>query len=65
MKTTKAKIDVFNGTLTMEYNAEIVRFNIFEAMRCHFDVNSYFLLMFWISLHNRTYSWKVRMNLMW
>ena len=44
MKTTRAKIDVFNGTLTMEFDGEVVRFNIFEAM---------IVLMFWMSLHNR------------
>ena len=30
-KTARTKIDVYNGTLTMEFDGEIVRFNIFEA----------------------------------
>ena len=33
MKTARTKIDVYNGTLTMEFDGEIVHFNIFEAMR--------------------------------
>ena len=31
MKTARTKIDVYNGTLTIEFDGEIVRFNIFEA----------------------------------
>ena len=42
MKTARAKIDVFNGTLTMELDGEVVHFNIFEAMRYPSDVHSYF-----------------------
>ena len=33
LKTTRAKIDVHNGTLSMEFDDEIVRFNIFDAMK--------------------------------
>ena len=33
LKTAKAKIDVHDGTLSMEFDNEIVRFNIFEAMK--------------------------------
>ena len=42
MKTARAKIDVFNGTLIMEFDGEVVRFNIFEAMRYPSDVHSCF-----------------------
>ncbi|KAL5556378.1 hypothetical protein UlMin_038614 [Ulmus minor] len=33
MKTARTKIDVHNGTLTMEFDGESISFNIFEAMR--------------------------------
>ncbi|XP_030930818.1 uncharacterized protein LOC115956643 [Quercus lobata] len=33
LKTSKTKIDVHNGTLTMEFDGEIVKFNIYEAMK--------------------------------
>ena len=33
MKTVRTKIDVYNGTLTMEFDGEVVRFNIFETIR--------------------------------
>ena len=42
MKIAHAKIDVFNGTLIMEFDREVVNFNIFEAMRYPFDLNAYF-----------------------
>ena len=42
MKTTRTKIDVCNGTLTMEFDGKVVRFNIFEAMRYSFDVHTCF-----------------------
>ncbi|KAL5573536.1 hypothetical protein UlMin_023133 [Ulmus minor] len=32
MKTARTKIDVHNGTLTMEFDGESISFNIFEAM---------------------------------
>ena len=41
MKTARAKIDVFNGTLTLEFNGEVVSFNIFDAMRYPNDVYAY------------------------
>ncbi|KAL4652146.1 hypothetical protein ACB092_01G211900 [Castanea dentata] len=31
-KTSKTKIDVHNGTLTMEFDGEILKFNIYDAM---------------------------------
>ena len=43
LKTARTKIDVHDGTLTMEFNGEIIRFNIFEAMRwIPSDVHSIF-----------------------
>ncbi|KAJ9145862.1 hypothetical protein P3X46_028192 [Hevea brasiliensis] len=33
LKTAKTKIDVDDGTLTMEFNGETVKFNIFDAMK--------------------------------
>ena len=42
MKTAMTKIDVYDGTLTMEFDGEVVRFNIFEAMRYPSDVHSCF-----------------------
>ncbi|XP_022854906.1 uncharacterized protein LOC111376190 [Olea europaea var. sylvestris] len=33
MRTARTKIDVHDGILTMEFDGEIIRFNIFEAMR--------------------------------
>ena len=44
MKTARTKIDVYNGTLTMEFDGEIVRFNIFEAMRYPSDLNACFAI---------------------
>ena len=42
MKTARTKIDVYNGFLTMEFDGEVVRFNILEAMRYPSDVLSCF-----------------------
>ena len=42
LKTIRTKIDVHDVTLTMEFNGEIIRFNIFEAMRYPSDVHSVF-----------------------
>ncbi|XP_062093502.1 uncharacterized protein LOC133799504 [Humulus lupulus] len=33
LKTTRTKIDVHEGTLTMEFDGEVIRFNIFEVMQ--------------------------------
>ncbi|CAN6678271.1 unnamed protein product [Malus baccata var. baccata] len=33
MKTARTKIDVFKGTLTMEFDGEVIDFNISDAMR--------------------------------
>ena len=42
LKTARTKIDVFKGTLTMEFNGEIIDFNISETMRYLVDDHSCF-----------------------
>jgi hypothetical protein len=39
LKTSKTKIDVHSGTLTMEFDGEIVKFNIYDAMKYPGDDN--------------------------
>ncbi|KAI3748436.1 hypothetical protein L6452_11499 [Arctium lappa] len=40
LKTSKTKIDVHDGNLTMEFDGEIIKFNIYDAMRYPSDVSS-------------------------
>ncbi|CAN6711517.1 unnamed protein product [Malus baccata var. baccata] len=42
MKTAHTKIDVFKGTLTMEFDGDIINFNISEAIRYPIDDHSCF-----------------------
>ncbi|CAN6716412.1 unnamed protein product [Malus baccata var. baccata] len=42
MKTTRTKIDVFKGTLMMEFDGEVIDFNISETMRYPVDDHSCF-----------------------
>ncbi|KAJ9134949.1 hypothetical protein P3X46_032185 [Hevea brasiliensis] len=42
LKTAKTKIDVNDGTLTMEFDGETVKFNIFDAMKYPADDHSIF-----------------------
>ncbi|XP_026436686.1 uncharacterized protein LOC113334710 [Papaver somniferum] len=42
MRTSRTKIDVFKGTISMEFDGEPISFNIFEAMRYPSDVHSCF-----------------------
>ncbi|CAN6723485.1 unnamed protein product [Malus baccata var. baccata] len=42
MKTARTKIDVFKGTLTMEFDGEVIDFNISETMRYPSDNHSCF-----------------------
>jgi len=44
LKTARTKIDVHEGTLTMEFNGEVIKFNIFDAMRFPTDVNYMYAL---------------------
>ena len=39
LKTARTKIDVHEGALTMEFDGEVIKFNIFDAMRFPADVN--------------------------
>ncbi|XP_074296262.1 uncharacterized protein LOC141626235 [Silene latifolia] len=40
MKTAKTKIDVFSGSLTMEFDGQVVEYNIFDAMKFPTDDHS-------------------------
>lgn len=40
LKTSRTKIDVHSGVLTMEFDGEIIRFNLFDAMRYPSDCES-------------------------
>ena len=42
LRTTRTKIDVFTGIMTMEFNGEIIQCNIFEAIRYPSDVHAIF-----------------------
>ncbi|CAN6560457.1 unnamed protein product [Malus baccata var. baccata] len=42
MKTARTKIDIFKGTLTMEFGGEVIDFNISDAMRYPYDDHSCF-----------------------
>ncbi|CAN6715724.1 unnamed protein product [Malus baccata var. baccata] len=42
MKTARTKIDVYKGTLTMEFDGEVINFNISKTMRYPDDDHSYF-----------------------
>ncbi|XP_019168030.1 PREDICTED: uncharacterized protein LOC109163779 [Ipomoea nil] len=45
LKTTKSKIDVHDGTLTMEFDGEIVKFDIFNTTIKHLnDISSVFVV---------------------
>ncbi|KAL0446239.1 UNVERIFIED_CONTAM: hypothetical protein Slati_1751800 [Sesamum latifolium] len=38
LKTARTRIDVHSGTLTMEFDGEIIRFNIYDSMRYPTDI---------------------------
>ncbi|XP_052621604.1 uncharacterized protein LOC128127214 [Lactuca sativa] len=40
LKTSKTKINVYNGTLSMEFDGEVINFNVHEAKKTPFDVQS-------------------------
>lgn len=40
MRTAKTKIDVADGTLSMEFDGEVINFNIFEAMKYPSEIHS-------------------------
>ncbi|KAM1079658.1 hypothetical protein ACFX2B_014201 [Malus domestica] len=51
MKNACTKIDVFKGTLTMEFDGEVIDFNISDAMKYPYDGHSCFsidVIDFWV-----------------
>ncbi|KAM2922794.1 hypothetical protein COP2_039113 [Malus domestica] len=44
MKTARTKIDVFNGTLTMEFNGEVINFNLSDSMKFPSENHSCFAI---------------------
>jgi len=44
LKTARTKIDVHEGALTMEFDGEVIKFNIFDAMRFPTNVNYMYAL---------------------
>ncbi|KAJ0458186.1 putative aspartic peptidase domain superfamily [Helianthus annuus] len=40
LKTARTKIDVYSGTLSMEFDGEVINFNIDDAMRYPSDISS-------------------------
>jgi len=44
LKIARTKIDVYEGTLTMGFDGEVIKFNIFDAMRFPADVNYVYAL---------------------
>ncbi|KAK9128819.1 hypothetical protein Syun_017616 [Stephania yunnanensis] len=44
-KDAKTKIDVHNGSLTMEFDGELIKFNIYDAMRHPCDTSSMVLAL--------------------
>ena len=45
-KTARTKVDVHDSTLTMEFDGETIRFNIFEAIRYPTELHSIFVVFF-------------------
>ncbi|CAN6679400.1 unnamed protein product [Malus baccata var. baccata] len=44
MKTARTKIDVFNGTLTMEFDGEVINFNLSDSMKFPNEKHSCFAI---------------------
>ncbi|CAN6560281.1 unnamed protein product [Malus baccata var. baccata] len=44
MKTTRTKIDVYNGTLTMEFDGEVINFNLSDSMKYPSENHSCFAI---------------------
>lgn len=40
LKTTRTKIDGFNGTLSMKFNSEVIKFNIYATMWYPSDIST-------------------------
>ncbi|KAK9086795.1 hypothetical protein Syun_029189 [Stephania yunnanensis] len=45
LKTANTKIDVHSGSLTMEFDGELIKFNIYDAMRHPYDASSMVLAL--------------------
>ena len=56
-ETSRAKIDVHEGTLTMKFDGEVIKFNIFDAMRFPADVNYVYALDVINELSQNIYDW--------
>ncbi|KAM2964938.1 hypothetical protein FF2_022678 [Malus domestica] len=50
MKTTRTKIDVFNGTLTMEFDEEVINFNLSDSIKYPSEDHSCFSIDVFASL---------------
>ncbi|XP_071924937.1 uncharacterized protein [Coffea arabica] len=44
LMTSKTKMDVYSGTLTMEFDGEIIKFNICDAIKCSSEAHSVFVI---------------------
>ena len=44
LMTSKTKIDVYSGTLTMEFDGKIIQFNIYDATKCPSQAHSIFVI---------------------
>ncbi|CAN6567745.1 unnamed protein product [Malus baccata var. baccata] len=50
MKTARTKIDVFNGTLTMEFDGEVINFNLYDSIKYPSEDHSCFSIDVFASL---------------
>ncbi|MCI68063.1 hypothetical protein A2U01_0089322, partial [Trifolium medium] len=50
MRTTRAKFDVYAGTLSMEFGKPVIHFNLFDAMKHPNEEHSVFALELLIEL---------------
>ena len=44
LMTSKTKIDVYSGTLTMEFDGDIIKFNTCDAIKCSSEAHSVFVI---------------------
>ncbi|XP_071939238.1 uncharacterized protein [Coffea arabica] len=44
LMTSKTKIDVYSGTLTMEFDGDIIKFNTCNAIKCSNEAHSVFVI---------------------
>ncbi|KAM2305326.1 hypothetical protein ACFXTH_024903 [Malus domestica] len=50
MKIARTKIDVFNGTLTMEFDGEVINFNLYDSIKYPSEDHSCFFIDVFTSL---------------